>query len=171
MFLTREVPRKTAFENGAPKLFLKIQTKIVPDTLPEDQSLILDTEKGPVLIFGCSHPEMINIMHHVVQRMKIDPVHAILGETLLDFLTPEQLEEFIRRPKEMTMDRIDVSLCTGLRVALSPAAGIQGPVLLWMGRQWAGGPRGIGLRLFFAERIGGIPQMKIIFLVREDTPE
>ena len=82
---------------------------------------------------------MINILRHVVQRMKKNHFHAILRGTHLDFLTAQRLEESIRCLKEMNMDRIDVSLCTGLRVALSPAAGIRRPVLLWMGRQRAGG--------------------------------
>jgi 7,8-dihydropterin-6-yl-methyl-4-(beta-D-ribofuranosyl)aminobenzene 5'-phosphate synthase len=117
MFLTGEVPRKTPFEKNDPKLFREIEGKIVPDLLPDDQSLILDTEKGLVLIFGCAHSGMINIINHVTQRMKKDHFLAILGGTHLDFLTPEQLEESIRCLKEMKVDRIGVSHCTGFRAA------------------------------------------------------
>jgi len=117
IFLTGEVPRKTAFEKGDPKLFRAIQGKIVPDTLPDDQSLVLDTDKGLVLIFGCAHSGMINIINHVVQRTKKDHFYAILGGTHLDFLTPEQLEESIRCLKGMKIDRIGVSHCTGFRGA------------------------------------------------------
>ncbi|KPK84691.1 MAG: hypothetical protein AMJ94_19905 [Deltaproteobacteria bacterium SM23_61] len=117
MFLTGEVPRKTAFEKNDPKLFREVDGKIVPDTLPDDQSLILDTEKGLVLVFGCAHSGMINIINHVTQRMKKDHFLAILGGTHLGFLTPEQLEESIRCLKQMKVDRIGVSHCTGFRGA------------------------------------------------------
>jgi len=117
MFLTGEVPRRTPFEKPDPKLFREVEGKRIPDTLPDDQSLILDTEKGLVLIFGCAHSGMINIMHHVVHQMKEDHFPAVLGGTHLDFLTPEQLEESIRSLKEMKVDRIGVSHCTGLRAA------------------------------------------------------
>lgn len=117
MFLTGEVPRKTAFEKNDPKLFREVDGKIVPDTLPDDQSLVLDTGKGLVLIFGCAHSGMINIINHVTQRMKKDHFLAILGGTHLDFLTPEQLEESIRCLKQMKVDRIGVSHCTGFRGA------------------------------------------------------
>ena len=80
MFLTGEVPRKTAFEKPDPKLFREVEGKMVQDTLPDDQSLILDTGKGLVLIFGCAHSGMINIMHHVVQQMKKDHFHAVWAE-------------------------------------------------------------------------------------------
>jgi 7,8-dihydropterin-6-yl-methyl-4-(beta-D-ribofuranosyl)aminobenzene 5'-phosphate synthase len=117
MFLTGQVPRETAFEKNDPKLFREVGGKIVPDTLPDDQSLILDTGKGLVLIFGCAHSGMINIINHVTQRMKKDHFLAILGGTHLDFLTPEQLEESIRCLKGIKVDRIGVSHCTGFRGA------------------------------------------------------
>ena len=117
MFLTGEVPRKTAFEKNDPKLFREVNGKIVPDSLPDDQSLILDTGKGMVLVFGCAHSGMINIINHVTEKMKKDHFLAILGGTHLDFLTPEQLEESIRCLKQMKVDRIGVSHCTGFRGA------------------------------------------------------
>ena len=117
MFLTGEVPRKTAFEKNDPKLFREVDGKIIPDALPDDQSLILDTGKGLVLVFGCAHSGMINIINHVVEKMKKDHFLAILGGTHLDFLTPEQLEESIRCLKQMKVDRIGVSHCTGFRGA------------------------------------------------------
>ena len=117
MFLTGEVPRKTLFEKNDPKLFREVDGKIIPDALPDDQSLILDTGKGLVLVFGCAHSGMINIINHVTQRMKKDHFLGILGGTHLDFLTPEQLEESIRSLKQMKVDRIGVSHCTGFRGA------------------------------------------------------
>jgi len=117
IFLTGEVPRKTPFEKNDPKLFREMDGKIVPDPLPDDQSLVLDTEKGLILVLGCAHSGMINTMNHVVQRMKKDHFYAVLGGTHLDFLTPEQLEETVRTLKGMKVNRIGVSHCTGFRGA------------------------------------------------------
>lgn len=117
IFLTGEVPRKTAFEKPDPKLFREIQGKAVQDTLADDQSLVLDTEKGLILVFGCAHSGMINIMNHVIQKTGKNRFCAVLGGTHLDFLTPEQLEESIRILREMNIAQIGVSHCTGLRAA------------------------------------------------------
>jgi len=117
IFLTGEVPRKTVFEKPDPQLFREVQGKVVQDTLADDQSLILDTEKGLVLIFGCAHSGMINIMNHVIHKTGKDHFYAVLGGTHLDFLTPEQLEESIGFLKDMNVTRIGVSHCTGLRAA------------------------------------------------------
>jgi 7,8-dihydropterin-6-yl-methyl-4-(beta-D-ribofuranosyl)aminobenzene 5'-phosphate synthase len=117
VYLTGEVPRKTPFEKNDPKLFREMDGKMVPDPLLDDQSVVLDTEKGLVLVFGCAHSGMINTINHVVQRIKKDHFYALLGGTHLGFLDPEQLEESIRTLKGMKVDRIGVSHCTGFRGA------------------------------------------------------
>jgi len=116
-FLTGEVPRKTPFEKPDPRLFCEIDGKTTHDIFLDDQSLIIDTEKGLILILGCAHSGMINIIHHVVNKMGKGKFHAILGGTHLDFLTPEQLEESIKSLKKMKVEKIGVSHCTGMRAA------------------------------------------------------
>jgi len=117
VFLTGEVPRKTPFEKQDPRLFSEIDGKTTQDFFLDDQSLILDTDKGMVLILGCAHSGMINIIHHVMQRAGKEKFFAILGGTHLDFLTPEQLEESIKSLKKMEIGKIGVSHCTGMRAA------------------------------------------------------
>ncbi len=117
MFLTGEVPRGTPFEKPDPNLFSEIGGKMSQDTFPDDQSLILDTEKGLILILGCAHSGMINIIQHVVRKTGKDKFYAILGGTHLDFLTPEQLEESTRYLKTIKFERIGVSHCTGMKAA------------------------------------------------------
>ena len=117
MFLTGEVPRKTPFEKSDPRLFSEIDGKTTHDLFLDDQSLILDTDKGMVLILGCAHSGMINIIHHVVNKMGKGKFHAILGGTHLDFLTPEQLEESIISLKKLKIEKMGVSHCTGMRAA------------------------------------------------------
>lgn len=117
MFLTGEVQRKTPFEKWDPRLFSEIDGKIGPDIFLDDQSLILDTSKGLVLVLGCAHAGMINIIHHVMEKSGKEKFHAILGGTHLDFLATEQMEESIKTLKKMDIGKIGVSHCTGMRSA------------------------------------------------------
>jgi 7,8-dihydropterin-6-yl-methyl-4-(beta-D-ribofuranosyl)aminobenzene 5'-phosphate synthase len=117
MFLTGEVPRKTSFEKPDPRLFSEIDGNMVQDIIWDDQSLILDTEKGLILVLGCAHSGMINIINHVVNKSGKDKFYAILGGTHLDFLTPEQLENSIQSLKKLTIEKIGVSHCTGMKAA------------------------------------------------------
>jgi 7,8-dihydropterin-6-yl-methyl-4-(beta-D-ribofuranosyl)aminobenzene 5'-phosphate synthase len=117
LFLTGEVPRQTNFEKADPRLFSEMDGAMTNDLFLDDQSLILDTDKGIVLILGCAHAGLINIIHHVTNRTGKEKFFAILGGTHLDFLTPEQLEESIKSLKRMEIGKIGVSHCTGMRAA------------------------------------------------------
>ncbi len=117
VYLTGEVPRKTSFEKPDQRLFAEMDGKMSQDIFLDDQSLILDTKKGLVLVLGCAHSGMINILHHVIHKTGKDKFHAILGGTHLDFLTQEQLEESIKALKSMKIEKIGVSHCTGMRAA------------------------------------------------------
>jgi len=117
IFLTGEVPRKTSFEKPDPGLFSDIDGKTDQDTFLDDQSLILDTGKGLILILGCAHSGMINIINHVIDKTGKENFYAILGGTHLDFLTAEQLDESIKVLKKMKIEKIGVCHCTGMRAA------------------------------------------------------
>ena len=117
IFLTGEVPRNTSFEKPDPRLLSEIDGRVNQDIFLDDQSLILDTDKGLVVILGCAHSGVINIIQHVINKTGKDKFHAILGGTHLDFLTHEQLEGSIKSLKEMVIGAIGVSHCTGMKAA------------------------------------------------------
>jgi 7,8-dihydropterin-6-yl-methyl-4-(beta-D-ribofuranosyl)aminobenzene 5'-phosphate synthase len=117
LFLTGEVPRKTSFEKPDQRLFSDINGKTEADLFLDDQSLTIESEKGLILVLGCAHSGMINIIHHVINKTGKQNFYAILGGTHLDFMTPEQLEESIKSLKKMNIERIGVSHCTGMRAA------------------------------------------------------
>jgi len=83
LFLTGEVPRITSFETGDPQLYMEEDGQLVPDPVLDDQSLILKTSKGLVVLLGCAHSGLINVLTHVGERFPQDRVHAILGGTHL----------------------------------------------------------------------------------------
>ncbi len=114
IFLTGEVPRKTSFEKLDPTLFAEIDGKTAPDLFLDDQSLVLDTRRGLLVILGCAHSGVINILNHVTQKTGKDRFYGIVGGTHLDFLAPEQLEESIKALKMMEIEKIGASHCTGM---------------------------------------------------------
>lgn len=122
LFLTGEVPRRTVFEAGDPKLFAEIDGKLVPDPLRDDQSLVLVCPKGLVIILGCAHAGMVNILNHIIDQTGHDRIYAVIGGTHLDFASPQQVEETIRTLKEYKIERIGVSHCTGSKAALRLSA-------------------------------------------------
>ena len=117
IFLTGEVPRKTSFEKLDPKLFAMTDGKTSPDVFLDDQSLVLTTQRGLLVILGCAHSGVINILNHVISKTGKDKFYAIIGGTHLDFLAPEQMEESIKALRKISFERIGASHCTGMRGA------------------------------------------------------
>jgi len=117
VFLTGEVPRETSFEKPDPVLFSDIDGKTEQDIFSDDQSLILDTKKGLILVLGCAHSGMINIINYVIHTTGKEKFYAILGGTHLDFLTKEQSNESIEALKRFQVEKIGACHCTGMRAA------------------------------------------------------
>lgn len=118
IFLTGEVRRVTPFEKPDPRLFAKMQEDWVPDQLLDDQSLVLDTPRGLVIIFGCAHSGMINTINHAMKKTGKERIYALLGGTHLQFLTPEQLDNSIDALKGLGVEYICVSHCTGMGASM-----------------------------------------------------
>lgn len=112
--LTGEVPRRSGFETGDAELYVKRDGALVPDPLPDDQSLVVETTEGLALILGCCHAGLINTLQHVRQQLPDRPIHTIVGGTHLGFAPPAQLRETVRLLKELRLARLGVSHCTGL---------------------------------------------------------
>lgn len=117
IFLTGEVPRGTAFEKPDLRLFAERNGKLGQDVFADDQSLVIDTDNGLILILGCAHSGLVNIINHVIGKTGKERFHAILGGTHLDFLTPAQLEQTIAVLKKMDIERMGASHCTGMKAA------------------------------------------------------
>lgn len=81
VFLTGEIPRNTPFEKGdAHMTAMDASGKTIhPDPLNDDLSLIVQTENGLVLVLGCAHAGMINIIEYVLDKMADDRIYAIIG--------------------------------------------------------------------------------------------
>ncbi len=105
-----------------PTLVLLQQGKTIPDPVADDASLLIETGKGPILLLGCSHAGVLNILDHVRNKMGITRLHAILGGTHLMFLPKEELSGVINKIEEFSVKLVGVSHCTGMHAAATLAS-------------------------------------------------
>lgn len=115
VFLTGEIPRLNAFETGDPHMeaIRPDGARVQPDPLKDDLSLILDTPKGLVLVLGCAHAGMINIMDYALKHMQRDRIYAVIGGTHLGFSSEAQFGETLAVIERYGIERLGVSHCTG----------------------------------------------------------
>jgi 7,8-dihydropterin-6-yl-methyl-4-(beta-D-ribofuranosyl)aminobenzene 5'-phosphate synthase len=119
VYLTGEIPRTTAFEKSDPNMtvYPPEASPIHPDPIDDDLSLVIDSDKGLILILGCAHAGMVNIIHYVLEQMGRDRIYAIIGGTHLGFSGQDQFDETLRVIEQFQIERIGVSHCTGLAKA------------------------------------------------------
>jgi 7,8-dihydropterin-6-yl-methyl-4-(beta-D-ribofuranosyl)aminobenzene 5'-phosphate synthase len=80
VWLTGPVPRTYPERNWTLKRTIKhADGRDVEDDIPEDMSLVLDTNKGLVIVSGCGHAGIINTLEYARRQVRETEIHAALG--------------------------------------------------------------------------------------------
>ncbi len=85
VWLTGPVPRRNPERNWGGAAAGRLETKVeingqlVEDTVPDDMSMIFDTEQGLVVLTGCGHAGVVNTIEHARDVVRPAPVHALIG--------------------------------------------------------------------------------------------
>lgn len=112
LYLFKNFARRNNFETVNPKFFVKTEVGFEQDLFPDEIALGLKTKQGLVLIVGCSHVGIVNILEHVKKHLNL-PVAAVLGGTHLVEAGEERLQETVKEFKTHGIKTIAVSHCTG----------------------------------------------------------
>ncbi len=117
-WLTGPVPRKFPERNyGLPGAALgKVQTPegLVDDTVPEDQSLILDAPQGLIVVTGCGHAGIVNILTDAGAKFADHTVFGVVGGIHLFTASDEQLDWTGDKMKEFHVANLLGAHCTGI---------------------------------------------------------
>ena len=116
VLVTGEIPRKTDFEKGYPQQRALINGQWRPDPwVWDDRALIVNVkQKGLVVVSGCAHAGIINIILCAKELTRTDTVCAILGGFHLAGKNHEQaIGKTVKQLKELKPALIAPSHCTG----------------------------------------------------------
>ena len=116
------VPCKPDQSFQDPQLLLPDGQGFSPDPISDDASLLIETSTDPVLLLGCAHAGVLNILDHIQETLKIRKLRAILGGTHLMFFSPERIAAVIRRFEDFGVAQVGVSHCTGMAAAVALGA-------------------------------------------------
>ena len=118
MILSGEIPHVTDFEEGDNNLFVKTKEGYARDFFLDDQTLFIRKKKGLVIILGCSHAGVVNIIKYAIKKTGQSHIHTVIGGTHLGRANEETRERSIEALKKFDIERIGVSHCTGLETSL-----------------------------------------------------
>ncbi len=111
-YIITTFPRIHAEEKINPRFVLKKKEGFIPDSFTDEILIALDTPKGLVVLLGCSHPGMRNMLDAVTNKLK-RPIYAVLGGTHLVEAEGECLIRSIEYLNNEELHVVGVSHCTG----------------------------------------------------------
>jgi 7,8-dihydropterin-6-yl-methyl-4-(beta-D-ribofuranosyl)aminobenzene 5'-phosphate synthase len=115
IWLTGPVPRKYPEKNWNPGRMLRAADgKTTEDNLPEDQSLVIVTDKGLVVISGCGHSGIVNTMEYARAKRAPAPIYAALGGFHLYQASDGTLAWTASKLKEFGLQNLLGAHCTGI---------------------------------------------------------
>ena len=113
-----EIPMITDYETIDPGLCTRRDGELVPDPVADDQALFIKTDRGLAVVLGCAHRGIINTLRHAQKVTGVEQVHTVVGGTHLIRASEIQMEMTIAELKEIGIERLGVSHCTGMGAAV-----------------------------------------------------
>lgn len=101
------------------RLVLPDGDRFTLDAVEDDASILVETDGPPVLILGCAHAGMLNILNHVRNKMGITRLRAVLGGTHLMFYGPKDLPSVMDELERFSIEVVGVSHCTGFQASVA----------------------------------------------------
>jgi len=123
---TGEILMLSGYEKIENNLFVKEAGVLQPDRLADDLALVIDTDFGLVVILGCAHRGTINTLRHAQRLTDKELVYAVIGGTHLFRASDERIEQTIADLKEIGIQRLGVSHCTGFHASARRAQEFEG---------------------------------------------
>jgi 7,8-dihydropterin-6-yl-methyl-4-(beta-D-ribofuranosyl)aminobenzene 5'-phosphate synthase len=113
-WLTGPVPREYPERNWSVSGKVQTPNGLVEDTIPEDQSLVLDTTQGLVVVTGCGHAGIVNILTYAASEFPGRPVYGVIGGLHLFPATDQQLDWTGDEFKQFKVANLLGAHCTGI---------------------------------------------------------
>ena len=97
-----------------PERFVRLKSdgSIVPDDFHDEVCLVIDTPKGLIVIVGCAHPGIMNMLSSIELHFH-KPIYALFGGTHLVEADEERIEKSILEMKQMGLTIFGMCHCSG----------------------------------------------------------
>lgn len=112
---TGEVSRVTDFEEVGIALFTRDEAgQVLPDTMPDDMSLVASVEgKGLVIVTGCSHAGIVNILKQAVALTGEKRIAGVIGGLHLVEASSDRVARTVSALAEFSPPLVAAGHCTG----------------------------------------------------------
>lgn len=112
-----DVERPDGWKTWDVRLKYKDADSILDDPFNDDLSLLLETDSGPVVLLGCAHAGVVEILDDLSRKSGHDEFHAVIGGTHLESAPEPYLQKAMETFKKYNVKVLSTSHCTGFRAA------------------------------------------------------
>jgi 7,8-dihydropterin-6-yl-methyl-4-(beta-D-ribofuranosyl)aminobenzene 5'-phosphate synthase len=120
VWITGPIPRNNDEHNwsGGGKL-VRSNGQVTEDNVPEDQSLIFNTNEGLVIVSGCGHAGVINTIEYARLLVGPVPVSTLIGGFHLFDLSDEKMRWTTDKLKAYSVSTVVGAHCTGINAVFT----------------------------------------------------
>ncbi|MCX4243441.1 MBL fold metallo-hydrolase [Paraliomyxa miuraensis] len=115
VWVTGPVPRVHPERNWNTTRRIETSEGWIEDMLPESQALVIDTDDGLVVLSGCGHAGIVNIVTHARQVIRRAPIRGAVGGFHLHRATAEHVQWTGQRLHEVELQDFYGAHCTGAK--------------------------------------------------------
>ena len=112
MSVTGQVPRMNDYEDVGGAFFIDENCQ-KPDKLLDEQALFIESSNGLVVVFGCGHAGVVNILDYISKLTGEKNIYAVIGGMHLLNASPTRIENTIKAFKKYKIQKIMPLHCTG----------------------------------------------------------
>lgn len=115
VWLSGSVPRVTRYETGDTRLVVRDAASDCDcqDDIVDDMALFIKGEDGLVVISGCAHSGLVNMVRHGLAVTASERLHGWIGGTHLGPVSEQQQEQTITQLQEFEPKFVAANHCTG----------------------------------------------------------
>lgn len=104
--------RTTEFENIPERFVVLKDDQLIHDDFHDEVCLVIKSVKGLVVVLGCSHPGVLNMLRSV-QRIFKSKIYAVFGGTHLVEADESRIRSTLDEMKTLGVELICMSHCSG----------------------------------------------------------
>lgn len=112
IFLTGAIPRLNSFEDTGGSFFLDAECS-APDSVPDDQAMVLESGEGLIVILGCAHSGLVNTLDYVCRNTGKNTIHTVIGGMHLLNANRQRMDFSVDALRKYDVQNIVPLHCTG----------------------------------------------------------
>ncbi|HHY45884.1 MAG TPA: MBL fold metallo-hydrolase [Firmicutes bacterium] len=113
VFVATNIPAVTPYEGISEPFFILKNGALVRDDFRSELVVVIMTPEGLLVMCGCAHAGIVNIVRHVSRLTGISRIRAVLGGTHLVHASRARIQNTAIDLKTAGVESIGVSHCTG----------------------------------------------------------